>query len=79
MRQVESAPPHFDYINLPVKYNLEQSLTKWIKKNCKNRFYVNRNVALDGQRKMITVITVGFEENTDMSYFMLACPHLKYN
>ena len=29
--------------------------------------------------KITQVITVGFEEIKDMSYFMLACPHLKYN
>jgi hypothetical protein len=79
VRRVKSAPPHFDYINLPIKYNMEVSLTKWINKNCKHRFYLSRNVVLDTERKVINVITVGFEENKDMSYFMLACPHLKYN
>ena len=79
VRQVKSAPPHFDYINIPQKYNLEQSLAKWIKKNCKHRFYLGKNVVLDSERKMVNVLTVGFEQNKDMSYFMLACPHLKYN
>ena len=79
VRQVKSAPPHFEYVNLPTKYNLENTLTKWISTHCKNRFYLNRNVALDHERKLISVITVGFEETKDMSYFMLACPHLKYN
>lgn len=79
VRQVKSAPPHFDYINIPLTYNLESSITKWIKKNCKNRFYLSRNVVLDNQRKIVNVVTIGFEENKDMSYFMLACPHLKYH
>jgi hypothetical protein len=79
VRQVKSAPPHFEYINLPYTYNMEQSIAKWIKKNCKKRFYLSRNVTLDDQRKMVNVVTVGFEENKDMSYFMLACPHFKYN
>jgi hypothetical protein len=79
VRQVTSLPPHFEYINLPQKYNLENSLAKWILRNCKHRFYISRNVTLDSERKVIPVITVGFEETKDMSYFMLACPHLKYN
>ena len=79
VRQVKSAPPHFEYINIPSKYNLEQSLAKWIKTHCKHRFFVSRNIILDNERKLLNVITVGFEENKDMSYFMLACPHLKYN
>ena len=79
LRQVKSAPPHFDYINIPLKYNLENSLAKWIKNHCKHRFYLGKSVVLDNERKMVNVLTVGFEENKDMSYFMLACPHLKYH
>lgn len=79
VRRVKAAPPHFEYVNIPMKYNLEQSLTNWIERNLKNRFYIGRNVSLDDTNKLIQVITVGFEETKDMSYFMLACPHLKYN
>ena len=79
VRQVKAAPPHFEYINIPIKYNLEQSLIRWIEINLKHRFFVGRNVSLDNDNKLIHVVTVGFEENRDMSYFMLACPHLKYN
>jgi hypothetical protein len=78
VRQVKSALPHFEYVNLPMKYNLEDSLIKWIKQNLKNRFYIGKNISLDGGNKLIHVLTIGFEETKDMSYFMLACPHLKY-
>jgi hypothetical protein len=78
VRQVKAAPPHFEYVNLPMKYNLEESLIKWIKQHLKNRFYTGKNVSLDSDNKLTQVLTVGFEETKDMSYFMLACPHLKY-
>ena len=78
VRQVKSAPPHFEYVNLPMTYNIEASIIKWVKQNLKNRFYVGKNVALNDENKITAVITVGFEETKDMSYFMLACPHLKY-
>ena len=78
VRQVKSALPHFEYVNLPIKYNLEESLVKWITQNLKNRFYTGKNVTLDSDNKLTQVLTVGFEETKDMSYFMLACPHLKY-
>ena len=77
-RHVKVAPPHFEYVNLPIKYNLEDSLIRWIKLHLKNRFYVGKNVILDEANKVVTVLTIGFEEAKDMSYFMLACPHLKY-
>jgi hypothetical protein len=78
LRQVKSAPPHFEYVNLPMKYNLEESLVKWIKQHLKHRFYAGKNVTLNSDNKLTQVLTVGFEETKDMSYFMLACPHLKY-
>ena len=78
VRQVKSALPHFEYVNLPMKYNLEESLVKWIKQNLKHRFYAGKNVTLDENNKLMQVLTIGFEETKDMSYFMLACPHLKY-
>ena len=78
VRQVKSAPPHFEYVNLPMTYNIEASIIKWVKQNLKHRFYVGKNVTLDGDNKLIQVLTVGFEETKDMSFFMLACPHLKY-
>ena len=78
VRRVINAPPHFEYVNLPMRYNIEDSIVKWVKNNLKHRFYVGKNVALDDENKLIQVLTVGFEETKDMSFFMLACPHLKY-
>lgn len=79
VRRSKTAQPHFEYINIPHKYNIESSLVKWITKHIKNRFYVGGTVALDADSKIVHVITVGFEESKDMSYFTLACPLLKYN
>lgn len=79
IRQVPYAPGHFEYVNLPVKYNLEQSLSKWINDHLKHRYYIGKNIVIDDNNRFTQVITVGFEETKDMSYFMLACPHLKYN
>ena len=78
IRQVKTAVPSFEYINLPIKYNLEDSLSKWINCNLRNRYYIGKQITLDNENKLSQVITIGFEETKDMSYFMLACPHLKY-
>ena len=78
VRQCVFAPPHFEYMNIPMTYNLEQSIVKWVDKNLKHRFYVGKNVSLDTKNKLTNVLTVGFEEPKEMSYFTLACPHLKY-
>ena len=78
VRQVKTPVPYFEYVNLPLKYNIEDSLSKWIQSNLRNRYYIGKKVNLDSENKFQQVITVGFEETKEMSYFMLACPHLKY-
>ena len=77
-RQVTTAVPYFEYVNIPTRYNLEGSLSKWIQDNLRNRYYIGKGVTLDTDNKLNQVITIGFEETKEMSYFMLACPHLKY-
>ena len=78
VRRVQSAPPHFDYLTIPVTYNIEESIVKWITQSLNGRFYVGRTIELDRNNKIITAIKIGFEESKEASYFMLACPILKY-
>ena len=77
-RKVNHPPSYFEYINVALTYNLEDSIAKWIKSHLKNRFFVGKNVILDNNNRLTQVLTIGFEDGKDMSYFMLACPHLKY-
>lgn len=79
MRRLEVGPPHFEYIDIPLTYNLETSLIKWIEKNCKKRYYIGKKLTVNKQNEKVMCVTVGFEDNKELSYFMLACPHLKYH
>jgi hypothetical protein len=79
MRRVRSAPPHFEYLTIPLTYNIEESVVKWINQNLSSRFYVGRSVDLDKNNKIVYVLKIGFEDSKEASYFMLACPILKYN
>lgn len=77
MRRMRLCPPHFEVTTTSMMYNLEDSITKWIKENLKGRYYVGKSLLLrDGKKD--SVIKIGFEEPKEASYFMLACPHLKY-
>jgi len=76
-----SVPPiHFEYIKLPLTYNLQDSISKWITENLKGRFYVGKSLGIEkqGTNTFTTVLKVGFEEPKELSYFTLACPLLKY-
>lgn len=78
IRQLKVPPGHFEYILLPQRYNLQDSITKWINEHLRGRFYVGKAVDLDGNNSISSMLKVGFEEPKEMSYFTLACPHLKY-
>jgi len=78
IRKLKVPPTHFEYITIPMTYNLEDALVKWIEDHLKSRFYVGRTLGIDKNNQVATLIKVGFEEPKELSYFTLACPHLKY-
>jgi hypothetical protein len=77
-RRVEFLPTFFETTHLQQRYNLIDSVAKWIDCNLKGRYYVDQNYVVSENRQMEIKITVGFENKKELSYFMLACPHLKY-
>ena len=77
IRRVEFCPPYFESTSLPLTYNLRESIERWIENNLKGRYYVGKNVALI-ENKFNTNLKIAFENSKEMSYFMLACPYLKY-
>lgn len=78
-RQVEFLPSHFDQVEVSMTYNLTSALKRWIDKNLTNRYYIGKTVALDDDNKMSYKIKIAFEDSKELSYFLLACSHLKYH
>jgi hypothetical protein len=77
-RQLKLLPPHFEYIDLNLSYNLEETIIKWITKNLRGRFYYGKALNFDHPVPYQNIVRIGFEEPKELSYFTLACPHLKY-
>jgi len=77
-RRTNSPPPHFEYIKIPLSYNLEQSISKWVISHLKGRYYIGKALSIDDNRSIQHVLKIGFEEHKELSYFTLACPLLKY-
>tara|TARA_B110000495_G_C22787116_1_gene460196 strand:+ start:288 stop:437 length:150 start_codon:yes stop_codon:yes gene_type:complete len=48
---------------------MQSAVDKWICENLRNRYYLSRDK---------DHLKVAFEDPKEASYFMLACPHLKY-
>jgi hypothetical protein len=78
LRTVKVPPPHFEYITIPLGYNLQDSICKWIHDNLKGRYYVGKCIDISNESRVDIMLKIGFEESKELSYFTLACPHLKY-
>lgn len=76
-REVQNPPAYFHYVFIELKYNIFSPIREWIYQNLKNRFYIGESLQLEDNQFRIK-IKIGFEEPKDASFFLLACPHLKY-
>lgn len=76
-REVQDPPPFFHYHFLDLKYNLVDSIKEWIYDNLKYRFYIGESLVLEDNQYKVK-IKIGFEEPKELSFFLLACSHLKY-
>ena len=71
--------PHYEYITIPYTYNIEESLNKWVLRHLKGRYFLGKSVGVSSNNgRTDNFIKVGFEDPKEASYFMLACPLLKY-
>lgn len=78
-RRLTYLPSYFEVVDVKITYNIDTSIINWIKSNTKGRFYVGKGLSISNQNSVETVLKVGFENSKEASYFILACPHLKYN
>ena len=77
-RELQIPPPHFTYTQVTLRFNLQDTIEKWIKKNLKGRYYVGVAYKLNNDNANVQILEVGFENPKELSLFTLGCPHLKY-
>jgi hypothetical protein len=51
----------------------------WIKEKLIGRFYVNRAPMITSDNCLKSLLVLGFEEEKELTYFLLACPFLRRN
>lgn len=79
VRRTEFCPPYFEVMTIDEKYNIIKALDEWIYNNLNGRYYIGKNLILSNEIRILNKIKIGFENPSELSYFMLACPLLKYN
>ena len=78
IRKLDFCPPYFETTTFAMKYNIISAMEEWITLNCNGRYFIGRSVQLVNDQ-ITSSLKVGFESPSELSYFLLACPHLKYN
>lgn len=77
LRRVEYAAPHFKYFTIN-KYNpaLLRNINEWIEKNLNSRYYIGQGITLDKTNTIVYNTLIGFENEMEISFFKIACPHI---
>jgi hypothetical protein len=78
-RKLKILPPHFSQFKLADVDFLIGEFEDWIGTKLKGRYCIVRspNIDQDGRCKSSTF--VAFEDQKELTYFMLACPYLRRN
>ncbi len=76
LRKVSFPAHHFYYTLLPTYTpSFHKMVDSWIYNNLNSRYYIGQ--ALDLEDNVIVYVTkIGFEQEKELSFFKLACPHL---
>lgn len=75
VREVINPPLHFEYTILSIPYHKVELIKNWISCNLKSRFYFRESLEIDNNKYVIK-FKLGFENHKELSFFLLACPHL---
>lgn len=78
VRRLEFCPPYFETVIITPSYNMSSAIDSWIYSNLSGRYYIGLAVEPTENAGLKQKLRIGFETSKEMSYFMLACPHLKY-
>ena len=77
-REVKSMPPHFSTMKISDNERYDYQIIDWLTEKTIGRYSINAypNVS---SNQFKTSTFVGFEEEKELTYFMLACPYLRRN
>jgi hypothetical protein len=77
-RKLKTLPPHFSKIKIS-DYEIFEGVEEWVKTKLKGRYCLLKSPAIDQSGNLKSSIFLGFEDQKELTYFMLACPILRRN
>lgn len=77
LRKTLFAAPQFEYTTIK-KTNMRtvNKINKWIEINLNKRYYIDHAISLDQYNSIVYNIKIGFEDQKELSFFLLMCPFL---
>lgn len=78
-RKLDRMLPHFSKFKLSERDFFNSNLESWVKSKLKGRYCITDVPALDNSGNLKTSTHIGFEDEKELTYFMLACPYLRRN
>lgn len=73
-RELEYLPNHFQTV--VIEYSSLDLIKKWILNKLQGRYCLTKTILLN-EDKIENKLVAGFEKHKELTYFMLACPHIR--
>ena len=78
-RTLSWIPPHF--VKIPITmtaWDANENVKNWIEQKLVGRFSIVSSPQIENTTGKLKISTfVGFEDEKELTYFMLACPHIR--
>lgn len=78
-RSLPYIPPHFVKTKISTNEIGFGGLEQWVRTKLKGRYAISQIPSIDKEGHLKTATFVAFEDQKELTYFMLACPHLRRN
>jgi hypothetical protein len=78
-RKINFMPVHFVKTKISDVEFIEDEIVNWIDTKLEGRYSMSCEPVIDSKGKIILAIYAGFENQKELTYFLLACPYLRRN
>ena len=77
-RKLKTIPPHFVKIQIS-ESEIFELIENWVKIKLKGRYCLTKQPCIDKSGNLRSSYFIGFEDQKELTYFMLACSNLRRN
>jgi len=74
-RKLSFIPEHFAKISVEASLDIKK-IERWIEYNLNSRYAINAGFILNSNKKVISVLQIGFEDPRELTMMSLGCQHL---